>query len=234
MFDSVGRSGPRASILTLSLALLLGCVQESGEPIPGNLLVGAKVQNSGVPNTSRLVDGEVPVEGDYWDTGITARFENPTASVTWDLGASKPVRCGLVQGDNNDVYILSGSADGQAWQTLWEAGPVDGAGMRTRQGELNGNARYLRLTGKDGDQLFSVGEMAVFAECPKDWPKIALNRIEGVPPAADGSPAASSWSVSVGVLVAAAAILMLLSRKRRPPEPATEGGSSESGSPPAP
>jgi hypothetical protein len=234
MFDSVGRTGSRASVLTLALALLLGCVQESGDPIPGNLLVGAKVQNSGVPNTSRLVDGEVPVEGDHWDTGITARFENPTASVTWDLGDSKPVRAALVQGDNNDVYILSGSADGKAWETLWEGGPVEGAGMRTRQGELNGNARYLRLTAKDGDQLFSVGELAVFSDLPKGWPKLALNRIEGVPPAADGSPAASSWSVSVGVLVAAAAILMLLSRKRRPTEPATEGGSTGGGTSPAP
>jgi hypothetical protein len=231
MFDPVGGRTALATSIA-SLALLWGCVQESSDPIPGNLLVGAKVDNSGVPNTSRLVDGEVPVEGDHWDSAITARFDNPAGSVTWDLGASKPVKCGLVQGDNNDVYILSGSADGKAWQTLWEAGPVEGAGMRTRQGEISGNARYLRMTAKDGDQLFSVGEIAVFAECPKDWPKIALTRVEGIPPAGDGSQAASSWTVSLGVLVAAAVILTLLSRKRRPPEPASEGGAT-GGSDPA-
>jgi hypothetical protein len=233
MFDPVGgRTAVATSILTL--ALLSGCVQESSDPIPGNLLVEGKVETSGVPNTSRLVDGEVPVEGDHWDTAITARFDNPAGSVTWDLGASKAVKCALVQGDNNDVYILSGSADGKAWETLWQAGPVEGAGMRTRQGEISGNARYLRMTAKDGDQLFSVGEIAVFGACPKEWPKIALNRVEGVPPAADGSQAASSWSVSLGVLVAAAAILMLLSRKRRPPEPAAEGGTTGGGASPTP
>jgi hypothetical protein len=232
MFDPAGRTALATSFLTL--ALLAGCVQESSDPIPGNLLVGAKVDTTGVPNTSRLVDGEVPVEGDHWDSAITARFDNPAGTVTWDLGTSKPVKCGLVQGDNNDVYVLSGSADGKTWSTLWEAGPVEGAGMRTRQGELDGNARYLRMTARDGDQLFSVGEIAVFAECPKAWPKIALHRVEGIAPTADGSQAASSWSVSLGVLVAAAAILMVLSRKRRPAETAPEAETTGSASPPAP
>jgi hypothetical protein len=236
MFDPVRRPARCAAISAALFALFLApaCVQETSEPIPGNLLVAAKVENSGVPNTSRLVDGELPVEGDHWDTAITARFENAGGSVTWDLGTATPIRCALLQGDNNDIYTLSGSADGKAWTTLWQAGPVDGAGMRTRQGQLDGNARFLRITGKEGDQLYSIGEIAAFSECPKDWPKIALNRVEGVAPAGGAGEAASSWSVSLGVLVAAAVVLMVLSRKRRPPAPAAEGGPAGTPPPPAP
>ncbi len=236
MFDPVCRAATsrlarrgRAAVSLLVIALLPACVEESTDPIPGNLLVGVKAQNRGVPNISRLVDGELPLEGEPWDSALTARFDNPEGSVTWDLGSEQPVRCALVQGDNNDVYILSGSADGKTWQTLWEAPGVEGAGMRLRQGEVNGKARHLRLTAKDGDHLFSVGEFAAFAECPKGWPKIALNRVEGVAPAGGGE-AASSWSVSLGVLVAAAAVLMLLSRKRRPAPPSTSQGSDGDGS----
>jgi hypothetical protein len=231
MFDPARRTALAGSFLTLTL--LLGCVEESNDPIPGNLLVGVKAESSGVPNTTRLVDGELPIEGDHWDSALTARFDSAAGSVTWDLGAPRPIKCGLVQGDNNDVYLLSGSADGKTWQPIWQAPPVEGAGMRTRQSELEGNARYLRMTARDGDQLFSVGEIAVWSECPKGWPKIALNRIEGVPPTGDGSQPASSWSVSLGVLVAAAVILMVLSRKRRPPAPEPDAGASAN-EPPAP
>jgi hypothetical protein len=211
----------RNALLTLTLTLTLAgaCVEESTDPIPGNILVGAKVEQAGVPHTMRLTDGQLSVEGDPWDTAITARFDNPQGTVTWDLGADKPIRCALVQGDNNDLYILSGSADGKAWTPLWQAGPVDGPGMRTRQSQLNGTARYLRLAAQGGDNLYSIGELAVFSECPKGWPKLSLNRMEAAPSESGGGEA-SSWSVSLGVLVAAAAILILLSRKRRPPGPA--------------
>jgi LPXTG-motif cell wall-anchored protein len=224
----------RVALSFLALAVFPACVEENSDPIPNNLLVSAKVENSGVPNTSRLVDGEVPLEGDHWDSAITARFETAAASATWDLGAVRSLRGALVQGDNNDVYILSGSTDGKTWNVIWEAPPVDGAGMRMRQTTLSAGARYVRLTAKDGDQLYSIGEIAVFTELPKGWPKLELNRVEGIPPAAGGE-AASSWSVSLGVLVAAAAVLMLLSRKRRPPATtATAEATATTGTPPAP
>jgi hypothetical protein len=207
--------------LLLPLCLTAACVEESTDPIPGNILVSAKVENAGVPHTMRLTDGQLSIEGDHWDTAITARFDNPHASVTFDLGGDKPIRCVLLQGDNNDQYILSTSSDGKSYQQLWQAGPVDGAGMRTRQGEVSGSSgRYLRVTATGGDNFYSIGEVAAFSECPKGWPKMSLNRIESAPAESEGQ-AASSWSVSLGVLVAAAAILILLSRKRKPPAPAT-------------
>ena len=206
--------------LLLALSLTAACVEESTDPIPGNILVSAKVQHAGVPHTMRLTDGQLSLEGDHWDTAITARFETPQASVTFDMGGDKPIRCLLLQGDNNDAYIFSTSSDGKTFQQLWQAGGVDGAGMRTRQGEVNGSGRYLRLTATGGDQFYSIGEVAAFSECPKGWPKVSLNRFESAPSESEGQ-AASSWSVSLGVLVAAAAILILLSRKRKPPASAT-------------
>jgi LPXTG-motif cell wall-anchored protein len=233
MFHRVWRAALSFALCILPLALFPACVEENSDPIPNNLLVSAKVENSGVPNTSRLVDGEVPVEGDPWDSAITARFESASGSVTWDLGAVRSLRGALVQGDNNDIYVLSGSADGKVWNVLWEAPPVEGAGMRMRQTDLSAGARYVRVTGKGGDQLYSIGEIALFTELPKGWPKLELARVEGIPPAAGGE-AASSWSVSLGVLVAAAAVLMLLSRKRRPPEGTPPAEAASTGTPPAP
>jgi hypothetical protein len=204
-----------AALLPLT-AGLSGCVQEKkAAPLPGNLLADAKFTATGVGNVERTTDGLLSVEGDFWDTGITARFADPKGQITWDLGGPKAVEAVLVQGDNNDDYILSGSDDGQTFRTLWQSGPVDGPGMRLRQttSKLVGNARYLRLTAAGGDSNYSVGELAVFAQVPQGWPGIALTRAEGASP--DGG--SSGWGVSLGVLAAAIAILIFLSRKRRPP-----------------
>ena len=209
----------RPSVLAVLLPVaagLVGCVQEKqAAPLPGNLLADAKVVASGVNNVERTTDGLLAIEGDFWDTGITARFTDPKGQITWDLGGPKAVEAVLVQGDNNDDYILSGSNDGQTFQTLWQSGPVNGAGMRLRQttSNLTGNARYLRLTAAGGDGSYSVGELAVFAKAPQGWPGIAFTRAEGAAP--DGG--SSGWGVSLGVLAAAIAILIFLSRKRRPP-----------------
>lgn len=198
-------------------AWLSGCVQDRhASPIPGNLLVEAKVQASGVANTERMTDGLLANEGDFWDTGITSRFGEAQGQVIFDLGGVKDVDAALVQGDNNDDYILAGSEDGKAFRTLWQSGPVNGAGMRLRQtsSALGGKARFLRLSAAGGDGSYSVGELAVFAKAPQGWPNISLTRAEGSAP--DGG--SGGWGVSLGVLVAAIAILIFLSRKRRPPE----------------
>jgi hypothetical protein len=213
-----------------------GCVEDrKATPLPGNLLVSAKVDGTGVANRTRLTDGLAPREGDFWDSPVTARFETPQGQVTWDLGAKKKIAAVLVQGDNNDVYTLSGSDDGVTWKPLWQAGPVDGAGMRLRQTTLNESARYVRLTGSGGDNLFSAGEVAVFEEQPKGWPTVALTRTEGAA-APEGGEAGGGWGVSLGVLAAAAALLVLLSRRRKPPaaaEAPTAPPDASGGAPPA-
>lgn len=204
-------------IVALTLLGLTACVAEKKtEPLPGNLLVGATVETGGIPHTDRLVDGKASQEGDFWDTPISARFENPDAHVTWDLGAAKPIRCALVQGDNNDSYLLSGSADGKTWQPLWEGAPATGPGMRLRQGQFEGNARYVRLTASGGDKLYSVAEIAVYSDCPAGWPKLDLPRAESVDPGATAA-GGGVWTVSLGLFAIALVVFIILTRRRSEP-----------------
>ena len=165
----------------LGAAVLASCVEHPPAPLPGNLIAERDpIASPGVTHPERIADGLAPREGDHWLTGVTARIGGG-GHADWDLGAPKPIRCALVQGDNNDSYMLSGSADGASWELLWTAGPAGGAGMRVRHTTLEASARYLRLTARGGDGMYSVGELAVFAECPAGWPDVKLTRAEGVP-----------------------------------------------------
>jgi hypothetical protein len=164
------------------LVLLAGsCVEHPPAPLAGNLLAEREPTASpGVSHPERLADGLAPPEGDFWLTGITSRVAG-SGHIEWDLGATKPIRCALLQGDNNDSYILTSSNDGTTWQPLWTAEPVNGAGMRLRQAKLDATARYVRLIARGGDGSYSVGEIALFAECPAGFPDVKLVRAEGVP-----------------------------------------------------
>src|SRR5688500_3809293 len=95
---SLRRNRRRLLLAACTAALAAGCVAErKPEPLPGNLLAGAKLETSGIPHADRLTDGRGAQEGDFWDTVLTARFERPDAHVTWDLGQTRPLRCALVQ-----------------------------------------------------------------------------------------------------------------------------------------
>jgi hypothetical protein len=210
----------RRAGLFLSLGLgvaTAACVAEKkSEPLAGNLLAGATVETGGVPHTDRLIDGKAAQEGDFWDTAITARFDNAEGHVTWDLGQPKPIQCVLVQGDNNDSYVVAGSLDGKEWKPLYDAAPVTGAGMRLRQGKVDGNARYVRLTANGGDRSYSVGEIAVYSSCPANWPKIEVPRAENVDPGASGS-GGGVWTVSLALFAVALIVFIMLTRRRSDP-----------------
>lgn len=225
----------RASLLVLPLLpLALACVSEqAATPLPGNLLAGAKADNAGIPEAERMTDGLVPVEGDFWDTGITARFGSPEAQITWDLGEKKPIAAALIQGDNNDVYILSGSDDGKTFRPLWQAQPENGAGMRMRHTTLKEAARWIRLSATGGDSLFSVGELAVFSEAPAGFPNLKLTRAEGTT-ADKVADASASWGISLGVFAAAVVILVLLSRRTRPAAAPAPAAPEVAAAPPPP
>ncbi len=119
-------------------------------------------------------------EGDEWLTDVTSRFSSARSFVEYDLAAERQIRCALVQADNNDVYILSASPDGENWQSLWRVGAESGAGMRLRNQKLDASARYVRLSATGGDALYSVSEIALYAECPSVWPPSELVRTRGV------------------------------------------------------
>jgi hypothetical protein len=168
-----------AALLALALA---GCAGPPAQPVQGNLLNGAQVtENPGITRAARLTDGRMAVEGDFWLTDLATRIGSARSQITYDLGAEKPIGCAFVQGDNNDTYRVLGSKDGQQWETLWAAGPAQGAGMRLRQTKLTASARYLRLMAQGGDGFYTVTELGLFSSCPSGWPNLDLPRVEGTP-----------------------------------------------------
>src|SRR5215831_3476550 len=198
----------RVLALALSAVLLSTC---GGGATPehdaaGNLLAGlTPTRADGARNVDRLADGVASQEGDFWDSDVTARLNSRRSFVEFDLGSPRPLRCALVQGDNNDYYRFEGSLDGQTWTSIYEGPPVGGAGLRTRQGHIEATARYVRLSADGGDGLYSIGEAAIYGTCPSPWPP-ELIRIHG-------TPLEDSASRSVFLFALALTAFVLLSRK---------------------
>lgn len=187
--------------------LILGSTTQA-EPL--NLLAGKKpVTSDGVKNPARLTDGLYCNEGDEWLTDLTARFSSPRSYLEYSLGDETPIRCAIVQADNNDVYFLSGSADGAHWQPLWRVGAEGGPGMRVRIQKLDAKARYLRLSATGGDALYSVSEIAIYSECPQIWPP-DLVRTQGV-------PVADTLNTKLVIFGILASLFFLFHRRRAHP-----------------
>lgn len=146
----------------LALVALLALSQaDSGSP--GNLLAGLTPKAEKASNAERMNDGKAADPGDGWQTILTSVMEKD-GNVTWDFGAPRDFEGAWIQADNNDIYMLSVSDDSEHFTTVWESSTVDNAGMQTRTSTTaKGHGRYLRLTAKGGDGMFSVGELAVFA-----------------------------------------------------------------------
>lgn len=187
----MARSWALVLLLSLSCSGLLcsglSCSGMTGAPPvssgPGQSLLRGKNPSisRGVTHIDRLTDGVAAETGNFWRTEVTAVLGSAHAFAVYDLGKSVPVRCALVQGDNNDVYRVTISDDGKSFAPLWEGKPAPGAGMRTRTGrDLGGQGRYLRLSADGGDGSYSVGEFAVYQECPAEWPP-TLSTLRGTP-----------------------------------------------------
>src|SRR5512140_584325 len=177
---------------------------------PQNLLAERKpIAANGVKNGARLTDGLLSNEGDEWLTDVTSRFTSSRSYVTYDLGTPQKLGCLLVQADNNDVYYMAGSLDGESWTQLWRVGADPAPGMRARTTKLDVTARYLRLSATGGDALYSVSEIAAYADCPPvPWP----NDI----PHAHGIPVGDSADVKVLVFGVLAGLFVLIHRRKGP------------------
>ncbi len=139
---------------------------------PGNLLDGkVAIQWDGTRTPEVITDGVAPRESGFWNTNRTATIAKDKGFVIWDLGEVKDIRAGLLQGDDNDEYLIDGSEDRTTWKSLWVAPGITGGGMRTRVSRvLDGKARYVRLTARGGDGSYSVGELELYstAEGPNE------------------------------------------------------------------
>lgn len=143
---------------TFAVLLLVAAVPALGQD--ANLLKGkVPTQVVGISEPQRMTDGVATPEGDQWKTTRTSVIE-PNGSAVWDLGEAKPIGAAMLQGDNNDDYLVEGSADGTVWSVLWRVHTVGDPGMRLRQiRTLTATARFIRLTARGGDGSFSVGEL---------------------------------------------------------------------------
>jgi hypothetical protein len=171
------------SLAAVAAALVLGAAVSARAQGPkSNLLLGKKpARSKGVPNAGRLTDGTAARDGSFWDTDLTARFTTPDAFVVYDLGSEQHVGAAWLQGDNNDIYELDVSADGEHFTPAWRAGPQPGAGLRARQSDqLDANGRYLRISASGGDGSYSLSEVQVFGQTPDVFPP-PLAEAEGLP-----------------------------------------------------
>lgn len=156
-----------------ALALAGASLAAAGERCPaGNLVEGAAFDAREVSGDPRTIgDGLLAREGWPSDSPQAARLAGRAASVSFDLGAARPIRALLVQADPDDVYEVAASVDGWSWQPLWQA-PVAGAsGLRTRRFELPApvSARYLRIAGSGGDGRYAVSELRAYCRVPPEF-----------------------------------------------------------------
>ena len=155
----------------IAFVLLVAPTSRAGSPDPlPSLLERAKlISVSGVTHPERLVDKTISQDGDYWRTEITAAFNDPNGSVTWDLGQETDIRSAYLQGDNNDSHVLTISSDNKTYRPLWAAPVVSAPGMRDRSThELNAKGRYIRLQVHGGDRAYALSEVRLSSSAQAD------------------------------------------------------------------
>ena len=179
---------------------------------PGLLPSAQLRKDQGVTRSTVVRDGKADYEGAPWDSQQAAILA-PDGMLEWDLGQVYPIEAALVQGDNNDDFILWSSVDGNFFQPLWRAPQDAMAGLRTRTTTaLKGQARYLRLTAEGGDRMYSIGEVMVFTKASE----LTDNVVDRAPlPPPPPRPAANTdGSMIVTALLAAYAAYWFWSRRQ--------------------
>ena len=122
-----------------------------------------------VTHAERLIDRTISQDGDYWRTELTAAFNEPNGSVTWDLGQDTVIHSIYLQGDNNDSHVLTVSSDNKTYRPLWVAPVVSAPGMRDRAThEINEKGRYIRLQVHGGDRAYAVSELRLSSDAGAD------------------------------------------------------------------
>ncbi|HKU44958.1 MAG TPA: discoidin domain-containing protein, partial [Polyangiales bacterium] len=118
-------------------------------------------------------DGALSVEGSFWSGNDAVVLPKDRPALRYDLGSVQLLKAFLVQGDNNEDYVIEGSTDGVVFTPLWTAPPVwSGQGLRTRSGVLQQPmaARYVRVNPRGGDGFYSVSELQVYCQVPAGFP----------------------------------------------------------------
>jgi hypothetical protein len=227
---------PTLTLLAAATAVLSFVAPARAEPDCGtdNLLAGKQPHASQdvKGDTKRITDGIAAPEGSAWDAPITVTLTSGAGFISYDLGELRTVSAVVMQGDANDVYKVTGSADGSAgsFKQLVEVPNVVGTGhgLRTRAVKFDATkVRYLRIGEPTGDNFFSMSELAAYCKAPTPFPPPV--RVVDVPPApAPESSATPQPGKDTGpsalLLTVIALSLVYLAYKMvlpRPPEPPT-------------
>jgi hypothetical protein len=156
--------------LLLCLFFLTVACSSSGA-VDGLLAHRSPEASEGVERADRASDGSLVERASDWQGPGVAVLASRDAYIQWDLGEPTQIRAALVEADGNDPYVIAGSLDGKLFTPIWEAPVVDGPGMQMRQVDgLDATARWIRISAKEGDGRYGVGEVALFSERPADFP----------------------------------------------------------------
>lgn len=184
-----GQRGPKIRILPIFaplLLLLLFARNSNGE----NLLSNVPATSHNTEGSSEFITTEpLPPEGGPWNAPGILVLKDTDAELSFDLRENREIRALVLQGDNNDVYIVEGSVDGSSWELLWRATFVPALrGLRTRWGEISPprSVRYLRVRGANGDSNMSISRLYAYSTLPSVWPP-KLTNIGSLRPLADPS-----------------------------------------------
>jgi hypothetical protein len=227
---------PTLTLLAAATAVLSFVAPARAEPDCGtdNLLAGKQPHASQdvKGDTKRITDGIAAPEGSAWDAPITVTLTSGAGFISYDLGELRAVSAVVMQGDANDVYKVTGSADGSAgsFKQLVEVPNVVGTGhgLRTRAVKFDATkVRYLRIGEPMGDNFFSMSELAAYCKAPTPFPPPV--RVVDVPPAPAPESSATphpgkDTGPSALLLTVIALSLVYLAYKMvlpRPPEPPT-------------
>jgi hypothetical protein len=158
--QSIPAALTRTALAAWCLLALSACARGPSE----NLLAGRQpVRADGVARPELITDGTLAPEGAPWDAPAATPISAESSSVTYDLGQPARIQSAFLQGDNNDDYIVAVSDDGSNFRELWIARPVGAPGLRGRSTEgLAARARWLRLSARGGDRVYSVTELQVW------------------------------------------------------------------------
>ena len=154
-----------------------------------NLLDGRKplLATPEIKGDLRLVtDGAAAHEGAQWDAPAAVTWDARTASITYDLGAPRPVSALFVQADANDTYQILGSLDGHpaSFRVIADVAERRRARPRPAQPRDRDRARDRALPPRRRRQrrrlLLAVGARGVLSTARTSFPP-GLRTVDGSP-----------------------------------------------------
>ncbi|NTU53473.1 MAG: PEP-CTERM sorting domain-containing protein [Chlorobiaceae bacterium] len=164
-----------ARTLALAGVLSLGMSDES---IAAPINIITATGDGGYYNSpGRLIDGEIPDEGTWWASSTNVYWNGTAPFFTLEFDSVYTLVDLLVQVDNNDDYLIQYSLNGADWVGLYtipgSAGNINGGMDTFIPSEINFspvNARYIRLSALDGDNMYAISEVQAFGTSPVPEP----------------------------------------------------------------